>query len=235
MWVNRAFASTGGWGKEKLVVRVAVLGLSDFGYPLALKLHEIGNEVIAVDRNREPVQRIKDYVTKAVVADVTDRAALEELGIGHVDVVLVSIGRRLESLVLVTHYLKQAGVPRIVVKVADEEQGKILALVGATDVVQPDRDIAAKEAALLTFPKLVDYAILSRQFRIVALTALDPWVGRTLADFNRLKRSQLHVIAVDPAGDDTPPIVPGPDYRIAEGDILVILGALHDLLRELRE
>ena len=215
-------------------MRVAVLGLSDFGYPLALKLHEIGNEVIAVDRNPEPVQRIKDYVTKAVVADVTDRAALDELGIAEVDVVLVSIGRRLESMVLVTHYLKRADVARIVVKVADEEQGKILTLIGATDVVQPDHDIAAKTAALMTFPKLVDYAILSRQFRIVALKALDHWVGRTLGEFNRLRRAPLHVIAIDPAGEDTPPIVPGADYLIAADDTLVILGALHDLLRELR-
>lgn len=29
-------------------MRVAVLGLSDFGYPLAIRLHEVGNEVIAV-------------------------------------------------------------------------------------------------------------------------------------------------------------------------------------------
>lgn len=216
-------------------MRIAVLGLSDFSYPLALRLHELGNEVIAVDRSREPVQRIKDYVTKAVIADVTDRGALDELRISEVDVVLISIGRRLEATVLVTHYLKEVGVPRIVVRVADEEQGKILGLVGATDIVQPDKDIATKTAVLLTFPNLVDYAALSGPFRIVALKALNRWVRHTLKEFDQIKRAPIQVIAVDPAGSDKPPIIPGPDYRIGEEDTLVILGALQDLLKEVQD
>lgn len=216
-------------------MRVAILGLSDFSYPLALRLHELRNEVIVVDRSRELVQRIRDDVTKAVIADVTDRDALDELRISEVDVVLVSIGRRLEASVLVTHYLKQEGVPRIVVKVVDEEQGKILGLVGATDIVIPDKDIATKTAVRLTFPNLVDYAALGGPFRIVALTAPHRWVGHTLKEFERIKRAPIQVIAVDSAGSAQPPIVPGPDYRIGERDTLVIMGALQDLLKEVQD
>lgn len=216
-------------------MRVAVLGLSDFGYPLAIRLHEIGNEVIAVDRNREPVQRIKDFVDSAVVADVTDRAALDELGIGDVDAVLISIGRRLESTVLLTHYLKEAGVPRIFVKVADEEQGKILRLIGASDVVEPDREIAARVAARMTFPLLVDGMVLSGEARIVAVKPLDRWVGLTVSEMARLHRAPIRVIAVDPGSEDAAPFVPGPDYRICRDDTLVLLGGVRDLFKEVRE
>lgn len=216
-------------------MRVAVLGLSDFGYPLAIRLHEIGNEVIAVDRNREPVQRIKDFVTKAVVADVTDRAALDELGIGEVDAVMVTIGRRLEATLLLTHYLKQAGVPRIFVKVADEEQGTILRLIGASDVVQPDRDIAVRIAARMTFPHFIDGMFLGEESRIVAVKALDRWVGSTLKEFDQLKRAPVRVIAVDPARGGMLPIVPGPDYRISANDTIILLGTVQELLREVRK
>jgi trk system potassium uptake protein TrkA len=216
-------------------VRVAVLGLSDFGFPLAVRLREIGNEVIAVDRNTDVVQRIKDFVDSAVVADVTDRAALDELGFGELDAVLVSIGRRLEATVLLTHYLREAGVPRIFVKVADEEQGEILRLVGASDVVQPDREIAARVAARMTFPQLVDGMVLCGEARIVAVKALDRWVGLTVAEFHRVHRSLIRVIAIDPAPLDVSPIVPAADYRIGRDDTLVILGAAQDLFKEVRE
>lgn len=216
-------------------MRVAVLGLSDFGFPLAVRLHEVGNEVIAVDRNAELVQRIKDQVTKAVIADVTDHDALDELGIRDVDAVMVSIGRRLEASVLVTHYLKQAGVPRIVVKVVDEEQGKILALIGATDVIQPDRDIAARVAARITFPQLVDGMFLTGELRIVAIKPLARWVGLKVGEFDRLVRTSIKVIAVDPGIEGQPPMVPGPDHRIGAGDTLVLLGRLQDLLKGLRD
>ncbi len=216
-------------------MRVAVLGLSDFGYPLAIKLHEIGNEVIAVDRNQELVQRIKDSVTTALVADVTDRAALEELGVDELDAVLISIGRRLEATVMVTHYLREAGVPRIVVKVTDEDQAKVLALVGATDIVQPDHDIAGKTAALLTFPRLIDYAFLTGQWRIAVVKARTRWVGLTVNEFERVRRAPIMLIALDPAEGKTPPLAPPPNHRIQENDSLALLGTVQDLLQELRE
>jgi len=74
-------------------MRIAVLGLEDFGFHLARTLSELGDEVMAVDRNADKVQDIMRHVGKAMVADVADREALKDLGIRHMDVVAVDVAQ----------------------------------------------------------------------------------------------------------------------------------------------
>ncbi|MBK8176569.1 MAG: TrkA family potassium uptake protein [Rhodospirillales bacterium] len=214
-------------------MRIAVLGLGDFGFNLAVWLNALGNDVIAVDKSAATVQRIMGQVGKAIVADAADHEALDEIGIREVDVALISVGRRLETTVLLTHYLREIGVPRIVVKVVDDEHRRILTLVGASAVVQPDRDIAAKVAASLTFPDVVDYVTLQHQARILAVKAQQSWLGQTCAAIERDAGNRFRVIALDPAGEDRPPQVPSPETIITAGDTLVLMGELVDLLGEL--
>lgn len=215
-------------------MRVAILGLSDFGFSLASWLADLDNEVLAVDKLGERVQKIRDRVAKAVVADAADRESLNEIGIRGVDCAMVSVGRRLETSVLLTHHLRDFGVPRILVKVTDEEQGNILKLVGATAVVQPDRDIAARVAASLTFPRLVDYIILDGSYRIVAVKAPAKYLGKAIGELGFADGADIRLIAVDPAGVEAPPVVPSQDYRVAENDTIVLMGQVGRLLNELR-
>lgn len=216
-------------------MRIAVLGLGDFGFNLAYWLNALGNEVIAIDKNAEIIQRIMDNVTKAIVADATDREVLEEIGIRDVDVVLIAVGRRLETTVLLTHYLRELGIPRVMVKVVDVEQGKILRLVGATDVVQPDRDIAAKVAASLTFPEVIEYVPLEGQVRILVVKAPERLVGLALNDMKMVVDGRIRILAVDPAGPDKPPFVPEMSYSVVAGDMLVVMGELAQLLQALKQ
>jgi trk system potassium uptake protein TrkA len=61
--------------------RAIVIGLGIFGHNIARDLFENGFEVVAIDKNKEAIQRIRDYSTKAVLADWTDMEIMEELGI----------------------------------------------------------------------------------------------------------------------------------------------------------
>ncbi len=78
----------------------AVLGLGRFGRSIARTLSENGAEVLAVDNNMELVQDISEYVTHAVMADITDETDLRNLGLGNFDVVIIATGSHLESSVL---------------------------------------------------------------------------------------------------------------------------------------
>ena len=137
--------------------RVAVLGLGDFGYHFACELHQLGHEVLAVDSEQDTVQEILPHVTKAAVADVSDRPALEELGIADFDIVAVCVGERLETAVLLVHHLHQLQVPRILVKVVNAEQAEIVKLVGATEVIQPEQSADRKAALLTHHPRTIDF------------------------------------------------------------------------------
>ena len=67
-----------------------VLGLGRFGTSLALKLCELGQEVLAVDSDEELVNAIAPHVTQALQLDATDETALASLGISNFDAAIVS-------------------------------------------------------------------------------------------------------------------------------------------------
>ena len=73
-------------------MKIAVIGLGRFGRSLALSLAERGAEVIAIDKDREAVDAVKDKVALAVILDSEDEDALKAQGVDKVDVAVVSIG-----------------------------------------------------------------------------------------------------------------------------------------------
>lgn len=207
-------------------MRVAVLGLSDFGFHLACTLSELGDDVMAVDRDEDRVQNVMRHVGKAIVADVADREALKDLGIRQMDVVAVDVGERFETSVLLTHYLRELGVPRVLVKVANEDQGRILSLIGASDIVQPEREIAVKTAHLVHYSRsrLLDAIPLGGGYFTISVQTPAGLVGRTVADLELLDRYRVQLIAIKPAVENAAPFLPDPDYQLLKDDVLVVMG-----------
>ena len=214
--------------------RVAVLGLGDFGYHFACELHQLGHEVLAVDSEQDTVQQILPNVTKAAVADVSDRPALEELGIAGFDIVAVCVGERLETAVLLVHHLHQLQVPRILVKVVNAEQAEIVKLVGATEVIQPEQSAARKAALLIHHPRAVDYLELGGGQLVVAAHPPPSLIGKMFGELAWQERYGIHLLALRQAGQEGPPAPPAPDHAIAETDILIVAGHI-ERLRELRK
>lgn len=207
-------------------MRVAVLGLEDFGFHLASALHELGDEVMAVDRDENRVQEIMRYVNKAVVADVADREALQDLGIRSMEVVAVDVGERFETSVLLTHYLRELGIPRVLIKVANADQANILTMIGASDIVQPEREIAVKTAHLIHYSrsKLLDIIALGDGYFTLTLLTPPSFVGRRVEDLELLNRYHAHLLAVKPAAEKAAPFIPDAQYSLQEDDVLVVMG-----------
>ena len=70
----------------------AVIGLGRFGSATSLELMRLGHSVLGVDADGRVVDQMADKLTRAAIADVTDRDTLAELGLAEYDVVLVAIG-----------------------------------------------------------------------------------------------------------------------------------------------
>ena len=213
--------------------RVAVLGLGDFGYHLACEFYQLGHEVLAVDSNQDKVQQILPYVTKAAVADASDQAALQELGIAAFDLVAVCVGERLETAVLLVHHLHQWKLPRILVKVVNEEQAEIVKLVGATEVIHPEQSSARKAALLIHHPRAVDYLELGGGHLVVAVQPPASIVGKTVGTLALPERHGVALLGLWQAGHQGPPSPPAPDRTIAETDVLILAGHI-DRLQALR-
>ena len=207
--------------------RYAVIGLGKFGATVVRSLHERGHEVIAIDRDRNRVQEVRDTSTQAIEANCTDQDTLRALGLQDADAVVVSLGEQMDASILVTLYLKELGLREIVVKAVSEDHGKILHLIGATEIVHPERDTARRVARGLGLRSIVEYLPLAADSSLVEVQVPAEFLGKTLAELEIRKRYQVLVVAIK-RGDGLV-IATGGDERLLRGDILVLVGKDSDL------
>ena len=111
-----------------------VIGLGIFGQEIAVQLHKNGKHVLAVDMNMQTIERIKDHVTGAVVANITDEDALRELDPAKFDTVILGLGSNFENMILGVVHLKRIGVRHIIARANTEIQQQILLQIGADEV-----------------------------------------------------------------------------------------------------
>jgi trk system potassium uptake protein TrkA len=211
--------------------RVVVIGMGAFGFNLARDLFENGFEVVAIDKNKEMIQRIADYSTKAVIADATDKSLLETIGIDVDDVVVISFGEDLAASTLLTLHLKEMGINRIIVKAPNEEHKRILEKVGATDVIIPEKEMAARVAKSLINPNVLDYLALSDGYTISELVPPPAFIGKTFEELHLRSRYNVTVLAIRDALTDRLQMVPNSPFIIKDSDVLVIIGREEDMRR----
>jgi trk system potassium uptake protein TrkA len=209
--------------------RVVVIGLGIFGFNLAKDLFEAGLEVIAVDKNKDLVQKIRDFSTKAVVADATEKEVMEAIGIEENDVIIVSFGEDLAASTILTLHLKEMNVKTIIVKAPNEDHKRILEKVGATEVVIPEREMAAKIARSLISPNVMDYIPLTREYTICEIAPPASFVGRSIAEIQLRKRYNIGLLASRDVLTDQISMIPGGDFVVKDSDILVVIGKEKDI------
>ena len=209
--------------------RVVVIGLGIFGFNLGKDLFEAGLEVIAVDKNKDLVQKIRDFSTKAVVADATEKEVLEAIGIEENDVIIVSFGEDLAASTILTLHLKEMNVRTIIVKAPNEDHKRILEKVGATEVVIPEREMAAKIARSLISPNVMDYLPLTREYTICEIAPPASFVGKSIAEIQLRKKYNIGLLASRDVLTDQITMIPGGDFVVKDSDILVVIGKEKDI------
>lgn len=204
--------------------QVLVIGVGHFGYTLATKLAERRCEVVVVDSDREKIQDIKDDVSQAVVANASDKDALIEIGAKNFDIACVCLGEQVDVSILLTLFLKELGVKRIIAKASSDDHGRVLSMVGATTVIFPEKDEALRLANNLVSSEVLDFARISEDLAIVELAAAKEFYGKTLRELNLRKKFGIQVLAVKNPLDGIAHTVPAPDFKIRPDDVLFIIG-----------
>ena len=174
----------------------AVFGLGRYGRAVASELSKDGAEVIAVDINDEAVNDAVNEIPICKCADVTDENVLKQLGVRNFDVVVVAMAGNLEASVMTTMLLKQSGVPTVIVKCADEMQGRILSKIGADKVVLPEIESGTRLAKNLLSSGFIDVIELSKDVSMVELDVKKEWTGKNLIELDLRKKYSINVIAI---------------------------------------
>ena len=204
--------------------KIAVIGLGNFGYTLAVSLAKEGCEVMAVDADKEKVQSIKDKVGQAVLTNAASRDTLERLGIGDVDVVVICLGTRVDLSVMVTLFVKELGVGTIYAKVSSDDHARVLALVGADEIIFPEKDEALRLAKTVANPNVLEYARLAEGYNVAEFPAPEKFYGRSLSDLDLRNKFGIYVFAVRKPHLSEMKLLPPASYVVREDDTFIIVG-----------
>lgn len=207
----------------------AVIGLGRFGSSIAKYLYSAGYEVMAIDKDMERIEAIKDEVTHALQVDVTSEIAIRSLGLNNFDAVVVSIASDLESSILVTLTAKELGAKYVVAKARSESHAKVLSKIGADKIVFPERDMAERIAHNIISSNILDYIELSSEYSIMEVAALEEWKNKSLGQLDMRRRYGINVLAIKHG--DKINVFPKAEDIINYNSVIIAVGRNDDLDR----
>ena len=196
--------------------RYCVIGLGSFGFHVAATLYADGHEVMAIDTDRDRIQAVRDHSSFALLADAANKAFLDGQGVREMDAVVVSTGERSHLSTLITLYLKELGVRRILVKAISEDHGRILEKIGATDIIYPEKDMARRIAHSLSSPNVLEFIPLAEDYSLSETAAPRSFIGKTLIDLDLRNKHGVTVIAIKDMLTDQFIVAPSPTYLIKD-------------------
>jgi len=205
-------------------MKFAVIGLGSFGYNVAKTLYEKGNEVLAIDMDKEKIDKIKAFTSHAIRMDSASKENLRALGIHEMDVVVVCLGPEMEASILTVLFLKEIGARRIVAKALTEDHAKILEATGATEVIYPEKDMAIKTALKLNSPNILEYLPLTSGIIIQEIAPPKKFISKSLRELDLRNKYGIQIIAIKELIPEKAVFVPRADFVIKDSDILIMIG-----------
>lgn len=211
--------------------RFVVLGLGSFGASLALRLSDNGCRVTGVDRSERNVQAVQDRLYEAIVADVTDRTAMEQLLLQNADAVFISLGENIERSILAALHVKELGARQIFAKATTDEHGRILEKLGVERVIFPEAEIAVQLADKVTWPNVLDLLKIDPDYSIIEIAVPNSLVGVTLQAADLRRRFNIFVLGVKDALLGKLVVIPQADFVLNDDQVLLAIGKRLDLDR----
>lgn len=227
--------------EEKLKTFV-VIGLGVFGQHVVRYLSQFNVVIIGIDKDEKRLEEAKQYINFPVVCDATDIKQLSEAGVNSkdVDVAIVAIGESIEASIYVTLLLKEIGIKKIIARALNNQHAKILGKIGVDRVVYPEAVSAEQLVRSLLSPQIIDEFNLSEDYSIAEIVSPKEFCNKSLQSLGIRTRYKVTVLAIKrktPVISETGEtdlkeeivLVPPPEEKILEGDILVIAGKNTDI------
>ena len=206
----------------------AVIGASSFGKRVLDELILIDCEIILIDKDPDLIDYYKNDVTVSYVANVLNETTLKKLIPQDIDAVVVDLGDKIETSILVTQYLKKIGIPQIIVKAETEEHGEILEIIGAHQVVFPNLEAAKRVTPQLVSDLLFNYLPISGGLVLAETGVMEEFSGKSLMELNFRKDYGINVVAFRRSGQGDYQFVT-PEYRLSSSDVLLVVGREEDV------
>jgi len=209
------------------MAQFAVIGLGRFGSAASLELMNLGHSVLGIDFDKKAVDKYADRLTHAVIADVTDKRALEELALNEYEVVLVAIGEEVQSGLVCVVHLKSLGVKNIWVKATSHAQHLILAKLGVSRIIHPEEEMGIRVAQTLSYPMINDYIALGNGEFVVEVEVSEHLDNIPIGEVLSQSSETIHVLLVKHKTEVT--AHPEESFELHAKDVLILAGQLNAL------
>ena len=202
---------------------IAIIGLSSFGFYLCEFLSSHGFNIMAIDIVEDLVNKVKPFVRKAVIGDARDKNFLMQLGIADFDTVIISVGSKIDTSILVTLYMKEMEINEIIAKATSEDHAKILEKIGATKIIFPEKDVAKKMAHTLATPNFLEFIPLTEGFSLIEISPPVSWMGKKLKELELTKKYNIQISMIREIVPERV-VIPNGEFTLKDSDILYIIG-----------
>jgi len=206
---------------KKTYTQFAVLGLGRFGMSIVQTLSEFDVNILAVDKNETKLNWAVDYATHVVQADISDEKALEKLGLGNFEVVVLTTVGDFEASQIAAMIAKEAGVKHIIVHASNARQKAILERIGVNEVILPEYEMGARLARKLVGANIMDILGESDFYTITEMRPMEEWLNKSIKETDIRSKYNLTILAI--LYGDRLQIPVFPDTVITEDDILITL------------
>jgi len=225
----------------------AVIGLGKLGREVVEWLSRKGHQVMAIDKRRDRVEEISIKVDNSLSFDTTSETALLDARIDDMDVVVCAIGdHHIQDSIMTTALLKQIGVKKIMARASTDLHAKILKVVGADEVINPEKEMGDKIAQKIVTPGLSEIFPIAEGAAIAELDVPKSFVGKNIIELRIRSRYGVNVIGVRRLKMGGEPLPEGeeperkfiinfkPEETLQPNDVLVVAGT-EDAVKKIAE
>ena len=187
---------------------VLLIGLGRFGKFIAMKLHTMGHQVMAVDTSEDRINDVLPFVTNAQIGDSTNADFLRTLGIGNYDVCIVTISGNFQNSLETTSLLKELGAKCVVSRAERDVQAKFLLRNGADHVVYPEKQVAKWAAIRYSSNHIFDYVEIDDQHAIFEVEIPEGWIGKSVGELDIRRKYGINILGIKRSGKTDVSITP---------------------------
>ncbi|MFK5951485.1 MAG: TrkA family potassium uptake protein [Desulfobacterium sp.] len=206
-----------------MIQQILIIGLGQFGMSLARTLSQKGAEVLAVDLQKNLVQEASVFVTESLTMDATDEVELALLHPEKRDAVVCAIGDdSKEQSIICTALLRQMGAPFIVARANDKMHQRILHLVGAHKIVNPEQEFGMRFANRILYRHVIADTAIGEDLNLTEIRIQPSMVGKNLIELALPKRFGILVAAIRRGSPDRI-LQPSPHEPLQAEDNLMIV------------
>lgn len=215
--------------------QVIVIGLGQFGMGLVKTLSRKNAEILAIDTDEKKIQMASAFASEAFCMDATQEESLAILNPASRDVCICATGdQSKEAAIICTALLKQMGAKRVIARANDDLHARILKLVGADEVINPEWEFGAKFANRIVNEDILEEMSLGEDLVVTELKVPKSFIGKTIIELNLRKKYEATIVAIRNSASGQVHL-PQPQDRIQHGDIMIVVSKQSSIARILSD